>query len=500
MRWLSRLRMRIEMLFGRGRAADRLDDELQFHLDQQIAENLAKGMSAEEARHAALRAFGNPTALRDQTRETWSWSGVESMLRDLRIAVRTLVRAPGFALAAILVMALGIGANIALFTVVHAVLLKPLPFKDPDRLVRLYEHSTVTDFPFNNSAAGVFAEWKKHSQSFSDLAICGYAGYNLSGTGGQLPENVRAGVLSWTMLPTLGIQPALGRNFTAADDQPSANGTVLLSWGLWKRRFGGNPGVLNQTILLDGKPYTVIGVMPDWFGYPQQAMQLWTPFYHEEPTSEVEALDDHSFTAIGRLKPKVTQVQAVAELSLITVRIRKEHPDLVFVSNGANARPLLDSIVGDLKTPLYVLLAATGCVLLIACLNVANLLVARTAARRKELAIRTALGGSRMRLLREHLMESLILSAAGGAVGFLLACGVLKWLVATRDEMARVSAIHVDWVVALFTLALVVLCALFAGMISAFSAKSERFSGHCRSRRGPTAPARAAHGCANRCS
>ncbi len=466
--------MRIEMILRRSRAAERLDDELRFHLEQQIAENVAAGMSAEEARHAALRAFGNPTALRDQARETWSWSGVELMLRDARIAVRTLLRAPGFALAAILVMALGIGANVALFTVVHAVLLKPLPFRDPDQLMRLYERSTFGDFPYNNSAAGIFAEWKKQSRSFSNLAISGYAGYNLSGTGGQLPENVRAGILSWNVLPTLGIQPALGRNFTAADDQLSANGTVILSWGLWKRRFGGNRAVLNETVLLDSKRYTIIGVMPEWFGYPEQAMQLWTPLYHEEPAKLIEALDDHQFKAIGRLKPGVTQAEAVTELSLITARIRKEHPDLAFVSTGANIRPLLDSIVGDLKTPLYVLLAATGCVLLIACLNVANLLVARTAARRKELAIRTALGGSRMRLLREHLMESLILSATGGAVGFVLAWGVLAWLVSTRQEMARVTAIHLDGAAGGFALALVVLCSVFAGLISSFSAKSDQ--------------------------
>ena len=474
MRWLDKLRMWALMLLRRGEAGARLNDELRFHLEQQIAENIASGMSAEEARHAAMRAFGNPAVLRDQARETWSWNVVESVLRDARIGIRTLLRTPGFALTAILVMGLGIGANIALFTVVHSVLLRPLPFRDPDRLVRLYEHSTDDKFPYNNSAAGIFAEWKKQSRSFSDLALCGYAGYNLSGTNGQMPENVRAGVLSWNVLPILGIEPALGRNFTAAEDQPSANGTVILSWGLWKRRFGGNPTILNETILLDGKPYTVVGVMPPWFGYPQQAMQLWTPLYHEEPASLIEALGDHEFTAIGRLKPGVTQAQAVSELSLITERIHKQHLDNAFVSKAANIRPLLDSMVGNLKTPLYVLLAATGCVLLIACLNVANLLVARTASRRKELAIRTALGGSRARLLRGHLMESLILSVGGGAVGFILACAVLKWLVSTQQEMARVNAIHVDWVIGGFALTLIVLCAFFAGLISSISAKSDQ--------------------------
>lgn len=472
MRWLAQLRMRIEMLFQRGKAGARLDEELRFHLEQQIAENIAAGMNAEEARFAALRAFGNPALLREQARATWNWTWLELLMRDVRYGVRTLARTPGFAAIAILVMALGIGANVALFTIVRSVLLKPLPFQDPERLVRLYEQSADDSFPYNDSAAGVFAEWKRLSHGFTDLAICGRAGYNLSGSGEQLPEAVRAATFSWNLLPTLGVRPALGRNFTASDDQPSANPTVLLSWGLWKRRFGGNPSIVNQTILLNAKPYTVIGVMPASFAYPEAAVQLWTPIYHEEPADEITAIDSHDFRVIGRLKPGVTETQAVSELTLITLRIHNQHLDDPFVSKGANIRPLLDSLVGDVKTPLYVLLAATGCVLLIACLNVANLLVARAAARRKEQAVRTALGGSRLRLLRQHLMESLLLSAAGGAVGFLLACGVLQWFVSVRHDMARVEAICVDGAVAVFAAGLVLLCAAFAGLISSLSSKS----------------------------
>ncbi|MGA2167395.1 MAG: ABC transporter permease [Terracidiphilus sp.] len=475
MRWLAQLRMRIEMLFGRGRAGARLDEELRFHIERQIAENIAGGMSAEEARYAAMRAFGNPALLREQARATWSWTWLELLLRDISYAVRTLSRTPGFAAVAILVMALGIGANVALFTIVRSVLFKPLPFNDPDRLVRLYEYSADGNFPYNDSAGGVFAEWKKQSRSFSDMAICGYAGYNLSGSGEQLPEGVRAASFSWNLLPLLGVQPALGRNFTADDDRPSANPTVLLSWGLWKRRFGGNPSIVSQTVLLDAKPYTVIGVMPAWFAYPNAAVQLWTPIYYKEPAAEINAIDDaHDFLAIGRLKPGVSETQATSELTLITRRLHDQNPDDPFVSKGANIRPLLDSLVGDMKTPLYVLLAATGCVLLIACLNVANLLVARAAARRKEQAIRTALGGSRLRLLRQHLMESLALSAMGGAVGFLLAIGVIEWFVSTRREMARVEAIHVDGVVVASAGALIVLCAVFAGLISSFSARGDQ--------------------------
>jgi predicted permease len=474
MRLFYQFAMRLQMFFRRGQESARLNDELQFHLEQQIAENIAAGMSREEARHAAMRSFGNPTSLRDETRSTWSWNWLESLLRDARISTRTLLRTPGFAIVATLVMALGIGANVALFTIVRSILLKPLPFKDPDQLVSLYEYSSADNFPYNICAGGIFAEWKKQSKSFVNLAIVGYAGYNLSGTGGQLPENVRAATFSHDLLPTLGVQPVLGRNFTAADDQPSANATVILSWGLWKRRYGGNPSILGQTILLAAKPYTVIGVMPAWFALPNQAVQLWTPTYHEEEIDTMQAIDDHQFIVIGRLKPGVTQAQAVTDLSLITRRIHDQHLDLPFVSKAANAKPLLESIVGDMKRPLYVLLAATSCVLLIACLNVANLLVARSAARRKEIAVRTALGGSRLRLLREHLMESFLLSSAGGLLGCGLAYGVLRLLINARQDMTRAEAIHMDGFVAIFTVAMIVCCAMFAGLISAISGKGDQ--------------------------
>jgi len=474
MRWLDKLFMQCRMLFLRDRAGDQLSEELRFHLDQQIAENLAAGMNPGEARRAALRLFGNPTALRDQARESWSWQWLESLLRDLRYAVRTLARTPGFTMLAIVVMGLGIGANLALFTVVRSVLLKPLPFKDPDRLVRLYEQSPDGKFPYNQSAGGVFAEWKKQAQSFSDMAFSGYAGYNLSGNGGQLPETVRAAVFTWNMLPTLGVQPALGRNFSADDDRPQASATIILSWGLWKRRFGGSPSILNQIVLLDTKPYTVIGVMPAWFAFPDQRVQLWTPVYHENAPVLMQVLDDHEFTTVGRLKPGVTQRQALAELSVITRGLHNQHLDNPFVSKDANIRPLLESIVGDLKTPLYILFAATSCVLLIACLNVANLLVARAAARQKELAIRTALGGSRFDLLRQSLMESLLLASAGGAIGLLLAEAGIQWFVSLRQDVSRVEAIHIDGVGVFVALGLVFACATFAGLISSLSGKGDQ--------------------------
>src|SRR5271166_6018074 len=468
MRWLDKLRMRVEMLFRRNQAGSQLDDELRFHLDQQIAENLAAGMSAEEARHAALRAFGNPAALRDQARETWGWSGVESVLRDTRIAARTLLRTPGFALIAIGVMALGIGANVALFTLVHSVLLKPFPFPGAERLVRIYEADARGRFKDNIVAGGDFADWQAQSRSFEQMAIKRNADYNLSGTQGQLPEISRAQTTSWKLFLILGVKPALGRLFSANDDRPQAEATVVLTWGLWKRRYGGNPSILGATVLLDAKPYTVIGVLPSWFTYPDSRVQLWTALYHEKSPWLMSVHEGHNFDVVARLRPGVTMVQAAAEVSSIQAQIRRQIPNGP-VTDAANLRPILDAEVHGVEQSFYALLAATGCLLLIACLNIANLLVARTAARQKEMAIRTALGGSRGRLIRAQVIESIVLSVAGGGIGLMLAYAALQWLVATRPEIPRLDAIHIDLVTVAFAVGVMLTCGLIAGLIPALS-------------------------------
>ncbi len=496
--WVYTIPLRLRSLFHRNRLSAELEEELRDHIDRQIEDNVTRDMSLEEARLAALQAFGNPALLRDRTRATWSWNGMEQFARDLRIAARTLSRTPGFAIVAILVTALGIGASVALFTVVRGVLLRPLPFLDSYRLLMLYEHSTPTagggDFPYNLVAGGVYDAWNKENTTFSSVALVRDDRVDLSASGGQLPETLNGGTVSWNLFPTLGVRPALGRGFAAADDSPAANGTVVLSWSLWKRRFGSDPAILNRTIYLDAKPYTVVGVMPEWFGFPDSTTQLWTPVYHEMPAASMSQLDSHNFRAVGRLKPGVTAAEATANLSIISRRLHDAHRDIPFIAAAANSRPLLEHMVGDVKRPLYVMLAATACLLLIACLNVANLLVARAASRRKELAIRTALGGGRMRLLREHLMESFLLEVLGGGAGLLLAYAAVTLLVHTRDNMARAGSIHIDGVVAAFTLAVVILCALFSGLISAFNANDKQvLSALHESSRGHSAGSTRAH-------
>ena len=465
----TELARRLRMLIRGPQFDADLQEEMRLHRELRAQEEVKQGLPPAEARYAAQRRFGNDLALREESRDMWGWNWFEMILHDVRFALRQLRRNPGFTTAAVLTLAMGIGTTTALFTVVHSVLLTPLPFKDSGRLLRLYEHSTDDTFPYNSNAAGIFAEWKKRSHGFSDLALVGGQQYNLSSAGGQLAEKVDAAECSWNLFPTLGVEPALGRNFTAADDQPSAPATVVLSWGLWNRRFGGDPSVLGQSIHLDGKSYVVLGVMPSWFAFPAHATQLWTPLYHEEPPKEMAAIDSHDFNAIGRLKPGVGAEEATAELTVITRRIHDAHLDDAFISKAAHSRSLLEALVGDIKTPLYVLLGATACLLLIACLNVAGLLVARGVARRRESAVRAALGGSRWRLLGAHLTETLLLSAAGAAGGLLVAYAMVKWFVAVRPDVIRVEAIHMDGAVAAFVAILIFACALFAGLASSIS-------------------------------
>jgi predicted permease len=470
MRWLAQLRMRLQMMIGRGSAAARLDDELQDHLERQIDENIARGMNAADARSAALRSFGNPALLREQTRATWTWSGVEAWLRDIRYGFRTLRRTPGFAVLAILVMALGIGANVALFTLVRSVLLRPLPFANAGQLVGIFEARSDGEFQDNIVAGGCYATWRDHAQSFSSLAIYQGMHYNLSNTGNQLPEVVFAQTASWNLFPLLGVQPALGRLFTPADDQPSANATVVLTWGLWKSRYGGDPGIVGRNVIIEARPYTVVGVLPAWFTWPDAKVQLWTPLYHEKSPEYMKMFDAHGFGVVGRMRPGVTIGQASAELNALQREIRREHPDGP-VNDAVNLRSLVDAQTFGVKTGLYALLGATGCLLLIACLNVANLLVARSASRGKESAIRAALGGSRASLIRQQVIESTLLCGAGGALGLLFAEGIMRWLVSARDDMPRADAIHMDSTVAVFAVLTIVGCGVLAGLIPALTSR-----------------------------
>jgi putative ABC transport system permease protein len=474
--WIYTIPLRLRALFHRNRLDSELDEEIRDHLDRQIEFNVAGGMSPEEARLVALRRLGNAALVRDKTRATWNWNGLEQFFHDLRIGMRTLSRTPGFTLVAILVMALGIGTNVALFTVVRSVLLKPLPYSDPGGLALLYEadNDQPHPAPWLPVDAGSFWEWQRSTQSLAQMALVSpFQGYNVSGEGGKLPEAVEAAWCTGNFFSLLGVQPMKGRSFTQDDDRPGAPATAMITASYWKRRYGADPAITGKTIWLDAKPYTIIGVLPPTFVYSGAfggaADQIWTPVRHEAPAALLNAYGDHEFLVIARLAPGVSLATLAARVDALQKQIKSAHPEPA-VHTGAISRTMLDDAVQNYKTPLYALQGATGCVLLIACMNVAGLLVARAASRNKEFAVRAALGGGRMRLIRERLIESLLLSVSGGTLGLLLAWAALAWLVHARHDMNRIEAIHFDGMAAAFTLAVVFLCALFSGLISAQSA------------------------------
>ena len=461
--------------FRRKRADTELAHEIDHYLTEEMNENLAQGMSAGEARRRAYVKFGNPQQVREGVWQKNTFSLIDNLLRDLKYSARTLTKSPGFAVVAILVMALGIGANIALFTVVRSVLLNPLPYHDPGRLFTIFQRpGKGKDVnPYAPVDAGSFAEWKRSAAAVAQLAMVSpWQGYNVSSEAGKLPEQIDAAWCSWDFFPTLGVTPAIGRGFTAEDDRPGAEATVILSSAFWKRRYSSDPAIVGKKIWLDASPYTVIGVMPSSFVYSGSFgggnALVWTPVAHEAPSWLMSTHEDHEFLVIARLLPGKTLAGLLSHLNAVQAQISKDHPE-PGVRDTVSGRSMLDDAVEGYKTSLYALLSATGCVLLIACLNVASLLVVRAAARSRELAIRTALGGGRLRLLSERLMESFLLSSGGGALGLLLAWGALAWLVRTRHDMNRVEAIHIDAVVVGATLGIILLCALFSAMISAAS-------------------------------
>jgi predicted permease len=445
-----------------------LADELEAHLQHEVDDTIARGMSEEEAQRKARVKLGSVRRVRETVWERNSLEWLETVLRDLRYAIRTLLRTPGFTVTAVLVVALGIGANVALFTVVRSVLLKPLPFREPDRLIQLYEKSPNGGREYSYVAGGMYAAWKKSASSLEQMAIYGTDSINLSGTGGQLPEKLRYAEGSWNLFPMLGVVPEVGRLFVEADDKPQAAATVVLTHSLWTRRYGGDRGVIGKTILLDAKPYTVVGVLPAWFGYPDTQTQMWATIYHEKSPEQMQMVDNHNYFVVGRMRPGATLAQVLSQVDTAEKQVHAIHPT-PSTGSAASARTLLDGVVHDAKATLYTLMGATSCVLLIACLNVANLLVARSASRRKEISVRAALGGSRWRLLREQMTESAVLAIAGGALGVLFAWLGTRWLVQARPEMARANTIHMDGVVLLFGLGVVAACGLLAGLIPSLS-------------------------------
>lgn len=379
---LRRLLMRFHATIGSSHGDQDLGDELESLLQMHTDENLRRGMTPEEARRQARIQLGGVEQLRQVVRDRRGLPWLEVLGRDLRYAARTLLRTPGFTVVAMLVMAIGIGASVSLFTVIHSVVLRPLPFPYPDRLVAVYSQDAGSSQ--NSVAPGDFYDWQSASRGFEQLAVWRWTGFNMSASDGQLPEFLNAGTCSWKLFSTLGVSPVFGRSFTSADDHAGAALTAILSWSLFERRFNRNPAVLGNTVRLNGQLYTVVGVLPEWFQYPNPKIQLWVPWETDIPRPIERSHYAHIGYVVGRLRPDTQSTVAVQELTAVQQQIYRQFNGAGHVKQVVASTPLLEDLVGDVKTPLYVLLSAVVCLLFIASLNLSNLLVARSAARRRD--------------------------------------------------------------------------------------------------------------------
>jgi len=381
--------------------------------------------------------------------------------QDLRYTIRSLRCAPGFAVTAITVAALGVGATTAAYTITDRALLRPLPFSESDRLVKLWENMSPGGYKEMEPSPANYRDWKRMNKSFSAMAA--FRGLSVSLIGLREPLQVEGESVTSDLFPMLGAQPLLGRIFRASDDRPGAGGTLVLSHGFWLREFSGDPGVLGRRLLLDGKPYVVIGVMNKGFGYPRAAVQVWTPICFEN--ADFEDRNDNYLRVVAKLRPGVSVAQAKAEMDLISERLRREYPkDNAHV--GVTINSLRDEISDRSRMLLWALLGASFCLLLIACTNLANLLLARALERRKEVALRKALGAGRECLVRQMLTESLLLAFCGGMLGVLLAAATVPlFSKLIPDSVPIVDAGSLDLRVLLFALVLTTVTGLCFGVL-----------------------------------
>lgn len=443
------------------RRPDDLQEEIRTHLAMEEAENVAGGMEREEARHEARRRFGNVTLTEESSRDMWKWTTIETIWMDITYGLRQLRRNPAFAAIAVLTLALGVGANTAIFSVVNAVLLRPLPFADPDRLVDARETEEAPGtYPVNPAD---YLDWQAQNRTLEATSVYSWTS-NVSLAGPGEPASAAMTQVQANFFRTLGISPFIGRSFIKGEDVAGRNHVVLLSYAFWRHYFAGSTRAIGKTVGLDAERYTVVGVMPPTFQFPGTT-EVWVPI--DMTGKRFRDRGNHGLNVIARIKRGVTLAQARADLLDISLRLEKQFPD-------ANSKvhavlfPLKDRLVGGAQERLLVLLGTVALVLLIACVNVANLLLARAAARQREIAVRASLGAGQLRLIRQLITESLVLSFGGAALGGFGAWWCIRLLNrATTPLVPGLNPVEIDVTVLLFTLGISVLAAVLFGLAPA---------------------------------
>jgi putative ABC transport system permease protein len=466
MRWVSELVRRLRMFCRGGRFDRDLQEEMRLHLELREQEHIERGLSPEDAHYAAQTNFGNRALLREISGDVWGWRALEHLGQDIRYGARALLHTPGFTAVAVIALALGIGANTAIFSVVNAVLLRPLAYKDADQLVTVLHDGTNPVAPAN------YTDWRDQSRSFQEMGAAEYWTPNLSGD--DSPEHLTGLHVTQSLLPMLGIEPALGRLFVDGEDQKGSDRKVILSYRLWRWRFNLDRNVLGKPIVLDGEAYTVVGVMPPEFKFAPfwaTRAELWAPMAFGDRIHDREG---SSLRVFARLKAGVTLARARADIATITGRLEHTYPG---TNRGVAVTPLKENVVGRVETPLLMMLCAVGFVLLIACANVAHMLLARTSDRRKEIAVRTVLGAGRRRVITQFLTENLLLAGAGALAGLCLALWGTRALVALSPTyIPRMEMVGIDGRVVVFLLGVTVLTALVFGLAPAMHAAAENLS------------------------